>query len=99
MHDNGATGQFFMPEMLGSGVALFDYDNDGDLDVYLVQDAPIDGTRPHAGNRLFRNDGRRSGRAFRISPTSPRGWRRPEARSAWASPSVTSTTMAGSTST
>ena len=46
-----------MPELLGAGVAVFDYDNDGDLDVYLVQDAAIDGSRPHTGNRLFRNDG------------------------------------------
>jgi len=57
-HDNGATGQFYMPEMMGTGVALFDYDNDGDLDVYLVQGATIDaGARPATGNRLFRNDG------------------------------------------
>jgi hypothetical protein len=57
-HDNGATGQFYMPEMMGAGVALFDYDNDGDLDVYLVQGATIDaGARAATGNRLFRNDG------------------------------------------
>jgi enediyne biosynthesis protein E4 len=57
-HDNGATGHFYMPEMMGAGVALFDYDKDGDLDVYLVQGAPIDeGARPATGNRLFRNDG------------------------------------------
>ena len=57
-HDNGATGQYYMPEMMGAGVALFDYDNDGDLDVYLVQGAPIDASaRPATGNRLFRNDG------------------------------------------
>ena len=58
-HDNGATGQFYMPEMMGAGVALFDYDNDGDLDVYLVQgahDRP-GRTRRATGNRLFRNDG------------------------------------------
>src|SRR4051812_5809301 len=57
VHDNGSTGQFYMPELLRAGVALFDYDNDGDPDVYLVQGAPIDGSRPNTGNRLFRNDG------------------------------------------
>lgn len=49
-HVNGATGQFHMPEIMGSGAALFDYDNDGDLDLFLVQ-----GT-PSAPSRLFRND-------------------------------------------
>src|SRR6185369_10920494 len=36
-HFNGATGDFFMPEIVGPGVALIDYDGDGDLDVLLVQ--------------------------------------------------------------
>jgi hypothetical protein len=62
-HFNGATGHHYMPEIMGPGVALFDYDNDGALDVYLVQGAPLDqgrladappgGWKP--GNRLFRN--------------------------------------------
>lgn len=67
-HFVGATGSFFTPEILGSGVALLDYDNDGDLDVYFLQGARLgpvqpakgllfDPPNPHRpGNRLFRND-------------------------------------------
>src|SRR6185369_11761934 len=47
-HHNGMTGKFSLPEIMGAGAALFDYDNDGDLDVFLVQGA--------SGGRLFRND-------------------------------------------
>ncbi len=64
-HFIGATGEHYMPEIMGSGVALFDYDNDGDLDVYLIQGTTLDenkklifpspaGWKP--GNRLFRNE-------------------------------------------
>jgi hypothetical protein len=63
-HLNGATGQHYMPEIMGPGVAVFDYDNDGDLDIYLVQGNRLDASAkllnpPPAGwkpgNRLFKN--------------------------------------------
>jgi hypothetical protein len=54
VHINGMTGQLYLPEILAPGVALFDYDNDGDLDVYLVQSGGFDGQRPN--DRLYRND-------------------------------------------
>ena len=56
-HVNGATGHYYLPEMMGAGVALFDYDNDGDLDVFLVQSGAMGagGSAP-AACRLFRND-------------------------------------------
>lgn len=36
VHESGPTGTYFMPESIGSGGALFDFDNDGRLDVYLL---------------------------------------------------------------
>ena len=44
-----------MPEALGSGLALFDYDNDGDLDVYFVN-ADVGKAESAGGNQLFRQD-------------------------------------------
>jgi enediyne biosynthesis protein E4 len=60
-HVNGATGKYYIAEEMGAGVALFDYDNDGDLDVFLVQGGSLDATSPgttpgYPTSRLFRND-------------------------------------------
>src|SRR5262245_39184708 len=37
VHFNGMTGQYYYPEIVGSGVGLFDYDNNGYLDILLIQ--------------------------------------------------------------
>lgn len=56
VHVNGAKGDLLLPEVIGSGAALFDFDNDGDLDLLLVQGNVL-GTAPGPQtSRLFRND-------------------------------------------
>jgi enediyne biosynthesis protein E4 len=57
-HDRGSAGEFRLPEMVGSGVAWLDYDNDGGLDLYVVQSGPFPPSlSAKARDRLFRNAG------------------------------------------
>ncbi len=63
IHFNGMSGEYYQPEITGPGAALFDYDNDGDLDAYIVQGAMIGTGTPTVAppegplvDRLYRND-------------------------------------------
>ena len=59
-HKASHTSKKYLPETMGSGVALFDYDNDGRLDVFLVNGAPLSdptpsGTIPRKTGPLYWN--------------------------------------------
>jgi enediyne biosynthesis protein E4 len=59
-HERGATAAHQLPETMGSGVAWLDYDNDGWMDLYVVQSGPFaPGKRVGAAaqDRLYRNNG------------------------------------------
>ena len=45
-HQASHTSKKYLPETMGSGVALFDYDNDGRLDIFLVNGAPLNDPTP-----------------------------------------------------
>src|SRR5258708_25612364 len=56
----GRTARKYLPQTMGGGVAVFDYNNDGLLDIFVVNGAAIprlvkDG--PQYSDRLFRNNG------------------------------------------
>ena len=58
VHSNGASGDFRLLEIMGSGVALLDFDQDGYLDLFLVNGSSIpDWKKTDPANRLFRNRG------------------------------------------
>ena len=58
IHDHGGSGEYYYVESMGSGICIFDYDNDGDLDAYFPQSSPLPGWKKDIvlENKLFRND-------------------------------------------
>jgi hypothetical protein len=51
VHDPGPVGTYFFPQIIGSGAAFLDFDNDGLMDIFLIQNA---GPNSKSVNRLFR---------------------------------------------
>jgi len=62
-YTNGATGKNYFVEQTGGGIALFDYDNDGRLDIFALQGGPVPGEADSAGKGfskrsvLYHNNG------------------------------------------
>ena len=62
IHRSGGSGKLFFPEVFGPGCGFFDYDNDGDQDLILVNSARWDtrgavAEEPPATHSLYRNGG------------------------------------------
>src|SRR5258708_850776 len=56
-HTNGASGEKYLPETMGSGCAFFDFDNDGWIDIILVNsDNWLESNSNHPTLQLYRND-------------------------------------------
>jgi len=65
-HETSRTSRKYLPESMGAGVAMFDYDNDGWLDLFFVNGAKLqdpmprgalpDKSEPRYWNRLYHNN-------------------------------------------
>jgi hypothetical protein len=58
VHASGSSPQKYLPESTGAGCAFLDYDNDGWMDIYLVNSGPCDFWTPTKPlrNALYRNN-------------------------------------------
>jgi enediyne biosynthesis protein E4 len=58
VHENVMSPQRYLPETMGPGCAFLDFDNDGWMDIYLVNSGPSDFYRPARPlrNALYRNN-------------------------------------------
>ncbi len=59
VHSNAMSPERYLPETVGAGCVFFDYDNDGWMDIYLVNSGPSDFYSPKQPlkNALYRNNG------------------------------------------
>jgi len=59
VHTDGSSGQRYLMETVSAGLALFDYNGDGKIDIYFLNGAPLRGTKATVPpkNALYRNDG------------------------------------------
>ena len=57
-HTNGRSPEWYLPETVGAGCGFLDYDNDGWMDIYLVNSGPCDFYTPpqRLRNALYRNN-------------------------------------------
>jgi len=58
VHDNALSPERYLPETVGAGCVFFDYDNDGWMDIYLVNSGPSDFFTPAKPlkNALYHNN-------------------------------------------
>ena len=58
-HTDGNCGNRYIMETVSAGLALFDYDGDGDIDIYFLNGAPLKGAKADVPptHALYRNDG------------------------------------------
>src|SRR2546421_10874373 len=58
VHNNAHSQERYLPETVGAGCAFLDYDNDGWIDIYLVNSGPSDFFKPQTPlkNALYRNN-------------------------------------------
>src|SRR6478672_2957324 len=58
VHDNAVSDAHYLPETLGPGCAFLDYDNDGWMDIFLVNSGPSDFFKPRRQlrNALYKNN-------------------------------------------
>ncbi len=58
VHTDGSSGRHYIVESVASGLALFDYNGDGKIDIYFLNGRPLPGSSaPPSPNALYRNDG------------------------------------------